>query len=224
MNARVLFAACLLACQREESRDRLAHRAPIVDTGVTLPDAALEVLDDAELDTRPQDSLDLGEDGTAKMKLRRQLVDGTPLVSVVAKLPVGWEKRKSFFEGEHKFVPRTRVYDRPSITFNVQMDNLDPDTVKKQIDEKVKELHTVVVGLGKIKVLSVAELPNGKRITRRVDAQKERSIVYVETTCLVFVPGQRYVVQMQGFAEDKDANLVPEFEKVCESVSLAPWQ
>jgi hypothetical protein len=159
------------------------------------------------------------KDGVATIQIPRKLVEGSPAVTVTLALPAGWKQSENKPD-DMVLVPETAKYDRPAMTVNVQMDNLDPKTVAKRIDEKIRELGKVVVGGGRIKLLGTKKRPDGAWLSRSIDAKKERDIQYVETTCLVARPGQPFVVQVLGFAETKDAALVPLFEKTCASVQV----
>jgi len=164
-------------------------------------------------------SLDV-KDGVATVGVPRNYVEGAPTVQLTMEMPAGWKRWEETSTSGVMLVPETAKYGRPSITVNVQLDNLDPAKAAEDTAKKLKELKKIVVGGGKIKVLKAGKRPDGGWLSRAIDAKKERDIQHVETTCLVSRPGQPFVVQMLGFGETKDAGLVPMFEKLCGTIQI----
>lgn len=155
--------------------------------------------------------------GVATMTLRRKLATGTVKVKVT--LPKGWRQSDTKTD-DALFVSATSTYDRPSITLNVQIDNLEEKEVPPRLKKAIAEDKKTVGGGGKIKVLKLKDRPDGGLISREINATKERDVHYVETVCLVRKPGQKFIVQLVGFAGVKEAALVAEFEAACKTVQI----
>lgn len=161
-------------------------------------------------------------DGTATMTLVRNLVDGSPPVKVTMKLPTGWKKSATERDHDVIFVPEGSTSDRPSITLNVQMDNLDSTKLMPAVVKAIMDNKKQVVGGGKIVTFETAGRRDGRILTRHVDATAERSVNYVETLCYVTKPGQPFVVQMLGFVEKgkDDEALAKAFQDACLTVTI----
>ena len=185
----------------------------VIDDAPATPDAAGERMA----------SVDSITDGVAAMSLPRNLDDTSPPpVKVTIKLPAGWKQSTTRNEHEVIFIPADGKYDRPSISVNVQMDNLAPAKVTREVSDAIADRKVRVAGGGNLKVLATRDRPDGKLITRHIDATKERRINYVETICFVAKPGQKFVVQMLGFVEKgkDDETLVKLFEEACPTVTI----
>ena len=129
-------------------------------------------------------------------------------------LPDGWALAKQ--DSSFIFTPGGKG-DRPSIDV-FKLGGVDPSP--KDIATEFAKTKKDVIGGGKLKVLTSGDLPNGKFLSRHVDAKKERGVVYVETTCWVGKPDSKWTIRMTGFAEEKDAALVKSFEDVCHSMKF----
>jgi hypothetical protein len=163
------------------------------------------------------------KDGVATATLRRTYVKGEPSITVTFELPAGWRETKPTFDGGVTIVPADAKYDRPQLRLNVQIDNTEPSQIDKAIADKLEAEKTKVVGGGTAKRLRKKARPDGAYQTLAIDAKKQRSIVYTETSCYVGKPGQPYVVALVGFTEQAGAKaLVPLFEKTCLSLKIVP--
>jgi hypothetical protein len=217
----LLLVACGKKAEEAPKADPTGKPDPVA---ATPEDAAVAVMQAIYPDAgggKRTATVDSITDGTATMTLVRNLVDGSPPVKVTMKLPAGWKQSETRRDHEVIFIPEGGKYDRPSITMKVQLDNLDPAKLTREVAEEITE-KAAVVGLGKIKVLATHDRPDGKLITRHVDATKERDINYVETICFVTKPGQNFVVQMLGFVDKgkDDVALVKAFEEACPTVTI----
>ena len=217
----IALCVLLVACGKKTEDVPKAQPETKPDPVVAETDAAVAVLQAIVIDAEPGKrtaTVDSITDGTATMTLLRNLVDGSPPVKVTMKLPAGWKQSATRDDHAVIFVPEDGKYDRPSITMNVQMDNLDAAKVTKEVAAAIADKQKRVVGGGKIKVLA----SDDRRVTRHIDATKERSIDYVETICFVAKPGQTFVVQMLGFVEKgkDDEALVKAFEAACPTVTI----
>ncbi len=141
---------------------------------------------------------------------------GRQQLKVSMTLPDGWIQGKPQDSG-FIFTPADAKYERPSIRV-VTIGGVDP--APKDIAEAFADAKKTVVGGGKLKVLSSGDRPDGKFLSIRVDAKKERDIVYVETICWIGKADSKWTVRMNGFGEIKDEGLVKPFEEVCRSMQL----
>jgi hypothetical protein len=142
---------------------------------------------------------------------------GGQQLKVSMTLPEGWilgEPKSNGFI----FTPADAKYERPSIRV-VTIGGVDP--APQDIAEAFAEAKKTVIGGGKLEVLSSGDRPDGKFLSIRVDAKKQRDIVYVETICWLGKADSKWTVRMNGFAEIKDQGLVKLFEEVCRSMQLA---
>jgi len=221
------IALCLLlvACGKKAEDAPKAQPGPKPDPVAAETDAAVAVIQavipDAEAGKRTA-TVDSITDGTATMTLLRNLVDGSPPVKVTMKLPAGWKQSATRDDHAVIFVPEGGRYDRPSITMNVQMDNLDSTKLMPAVVKAITDKKTQVVGGGKVVTSESAGRPAGRILTRQVDATKERDINYVETICYVTKPGQPFVVQMLGFVDKgkDDEALAKTFHDTCLTVTI----
>ena len=141
---------------------------------------------------------------------------GRQQLKVSMTLPDGWIQGKPQDNG-FIFTPVDAKYERPSIRV-VTIGGVDP--APKDIAEGFAEAKKKVVGGGKLEVLRSGDRPDGKFLSIRVDAKKERDIVYVETICWIGEADSKWTVRMNGFGEIKDEGLVKPFEDVCRSMQF----
>lgn len=165
-----------------------------------------------------------GADSASAVAVDSATVDGKNVtmrffrqqLKVSMTLPDGWIQGKPQDNG-FIFTPADAKYERPNIRV-VKIGGVDP--APKDIAKAFAEANKKVIGGGKLKVLDSGDLPDGKFLSIRVDAKKERDIVYVETICWIGKPDSKWTVRMNGFAEIKDEGLVKPFEEVCRSMQL----
>jgi hypothetical protein len=168
-------------------------------------------------------SVKVTQDGTASLKLPRNLVDGEPMVTVSFKLPSGWV-RDPKSPDDAQFVPKGARWGRPSITVNVQMDNLKPAEAAERAKQASEEFKASVPGGDKVTVLTeprVLDDNHARLVSIERDSQAAQ-LHSVETGCFLHAEGQSYVIKLRGFGEIQDKKLVPEFEKACASLRLKP--
>jgi hypothetical protein len=168
-------------------------------------------------------SVKLAADGTATLKLPRNLVDGQPTVTVVFKLPAGWV-RDSKSPEYAQFVPKGARWGRPSIEVNVQMDNLEPAETAERAKKASEDFKATVPGGDMVSVLTDARVlaDNHAHLVSIERDSKAAQLHSVQTACFLPAEGKSYVVKLSGFGEIQDKKLVPEFEKACASLRLKP--
>ncbi|HEY5938568.1 MAG TPA: hypothetical protein VIU61_28145 [Kofleriaceae bacterium] len=215
----IALCVLLVACGKKAEDAPKAQPEKAPDPVGVEPDAAVAVIQAITSDAPAADAAVPRAEPVPTRTVTVTLVRDAPArpVKVTLEVPTGW--KQTSLSREVVFHPASDKSTAPTIRVGVYLDRRDPATMDRTIEDEIARRKVDVAADDQLEVVRTRDRPDGKLLTRRIDARKTRKAVYFETICIATGPGQPFAVEVVGTAREDDA-LIATYEDACSAMTI----